>query len=149
VKPRRLAPLPSLVLGAFLVPTAAARAGTVTDRYVLTAGTSAEQFALMGGVFLILGGTFVFAPQIVSGVNKFMAAVFRRPLKTKPPAETGPAVPPLPEAEPGAQAAPAPEQAPPEPPDDSEFAPPPEAPSDAISRLRQEISSSWQKSDEP
>jgi hypothetical protein len=58
------------------VPT---RGRPVPGRRLPVTGTSAEQFALMGGVFLIVGGTFVFAPQIVSAVNGFLSAVFRRP----------------------------------------------------------------------
>jgi hypothetical protein len=108
-------------------------------------GTSAEQFALMGAVFLILGGTFVFAPQIVSGVNKFMAALFGRGRKADetPPAEAASVPeapiqpPPAPQSHPqqGAEWA-----APPEPADGHE--------SSAVARLRDEISSSWGRSRE-
>jgi hypothetical protein len=110
-------------------------------------GTSAEQFALMGGVFLLLGGAFVFAPQIVSVVNGFMATVFRRGRKEPEAARSaapheaprGPVVHALerPEAPPAA-----PES------DDSMWAPPGHddedgRSSDVVSRLRNEISSSW------
>jgi LPXTG-motif cell wall-anchored protein len=80
MRPSRLALLlPLLFSGAgiwFAVPAHA------QSQQLPATGTSAEQFALMGGVFLILGGTFVFAPQIVNAVNGFMAAVLRRPRKT-------------------------------------------------------------------
>jgi hypothetical protein len=97
----------------------------------------------MGGVFLILGASFVFAPQIVSGVNKFMAAVFRRPLKTKVAEHSSPPVPPLPELN---EVQGTPTEATDEP-DHSPFEPPSAQPSDAISRLREEISASWGRPD--
>jgi hypothetical protein len=108
-------------------------------------GTSAEQFALLGAVFLILGGTFVFAPQIISAVNGFLAAVFRRPKKTPAqtptPATTAEALPhppsPVRAHEDGSEWA-APTAA-----DHAWQPPPPEQPGGAVARLREEISSSW------
>ena len=102
-------------------------------------GTSAEQFALMGGVFLILGGTFVFAPQIINAVNGFLAALFRRPRKAPKAAPR--------EAEHSQSTAPAAYQPPAS--EDlradehAAWAPPPAEDRGAVSRLRDEISSSW------
>ena len=102
-------------------------------------GTSAEQFALMGGVFLILGGTFVFAPQIINAVNGFLAALFRRPRKAKPAA-----APDAEEARPTAALPYEPAPADTLRADDHEaWAPPPAEDRGAVSRLRDEISSSW------
>ncbi len=112
--------------------------------------TSAEQFALMGGVFLILGGTFVFAPQIVSAVNGFMATVFRRPRKQPKTAQGGgesaqaPTIHVLDVAEaqphqPALEEHPHTAWAPLEEPEEAQR-------SDVVSRLRDEISSSWSRS---
>lgn len=108
-------------------------------------GTSAEQFALLGAVFLILGASFVFAPQIVSAVNTFLAAVFRRSRKSPhtPPTTSQPAR--AAEPRPVAPAAPslAEEYGPPG--DQAVWSeePEPEPASSAVARLRQEINSSW------
>lgn len=107
--------------------------------------TSAEQFALMGGVFLILGGTFVFAPQIINAINGFLAALFRRPRKA-PKSAT-----PQPEATPATAAAPYEPLVAQQPsPDDDHaaWAPPPTEDRGAVSRLRSEISSAWSSPDQ-
>jgi len=110
-------------------------------------GTSAEQFALLGAVFLILGGTFVFAPQIISAVNGFLAAVFRRPKKVPAPARVSPAESSAPP--PGTAHAPqgASEWAAPANPDEGWAPQPAEEPSSAVARLREEIGFSWGRED--
>ncbi len=130
----RLALLLSIVLGAVFALAFPARA----DQLPAT-GTSAEQFALMGGVFLILGGTFVFAPQIINAINGFLAALFRRPRKTQasPPAEASP-----PQASAASPFEPAVGHADPDA-DHEAWAPPGSEDRGAVSRLRDEISSSW------
>lgn len=132
-------------------PVAIPTIGRPPGRRLPVTGTSAEQFALMGAVFLILGGTFVFAPQIVNAVNNFMAAVFRRPRKQPAPA-------PVERTEPGqgpvVHAFEAVQHSKPVERDPSsgggsaaDWAPDPQGQStesgSAISRLRQEINVSW------
>jgi hypothetical protein len=85
----------------------------------------------MGAVFMILGASFVFAPQIVSGVNRLLGGVIRRGKKetaAEKPAEASPA---------GAESAAA---------ADAEISAPP-APatpnSEVISRLRDAINAAW------
>lgn len=115
------------------------------DSVALVASTSAEQFALIGGVFLILGGAFVFAPQIISAVNGFFARLFGRPVKARAPQPTEAAAQPPP-----AKLSLDPHEAPAD--AESEWAPPPEAepePGQAVSRLRDEISSAWGRKAEP
>jgi hypothetical protein len=106
-------------------------------------GTSAEQFALMGGVFLILGGTFVFAPQIINAVNGFLAALFRRPRK----AASSAAAPTSADAGPPQGTAANPNEASGDAAADRavdhEIWAPPAQDRGAVSRLRDEISSSW------
>ena len=114
---------------------------TLDAESVVLVATSAEQFALIGGVFLILGGAFVFAPQIISAVNGFFARLFGRPRKTPAPKD---AAQPAAQAHPPGNLALDAHEAPPE--AESEWAPPPEAepePGRAVSRLRDEISSAW------
>jgi hypothetical protein len=153
MKPSRLALLLSLFSASFIGLAGIARA---ESEFQLAAGTSAEQFALMGGVFLILGGTFVFAPQIVNAVNGFLAAVLRRPRKTPKPAQAqetqhaqGPVVHVLDAHAPAEQ----PIEAPPEhhfqEAQHSAWAPPEEQYAEhghgggVVSRLREEINLSW------
>jgi hypothetical protein len=97
----------------------------------------------MGGVFLILGGTFVFAPQIVAGVNKFVAALFGRGRKAEEAPQPEGAQAPEAQSMAHGQAA-GPDL---HPQDASEWAPPPEGPDQhedsAVARLRREINSSW------
>ena len=110
--------------------------------------TSAEQFALVGAVFLLLGAAFVFAPQIVNGVNSFLAAVFRRPRREQKAQKPAPAAPVVHagsqgQAEPSAAAAPAAVEGESAEPWAPEPQPPPGRPGSAVHRLRQEISGSW------
>lgn len=115
-------------------------------------GTSAEQFALMGAVFLVLGAAFVFAPQIVSAVNGFFGRLFGRAKKhTAPhvdaqPAGAEPAAPASPVTGQAVDIAPSPEEL------EREWGggeqePKPAAPApaegSAIARLRREIGESW------
>lgn len=121
-----------------------AHAGQALDAdSVVLVATSAEQFALIGGVFLILGGAFVFAPQIISAVNGFFARLFGRPRKAPAPKD---ASQPAAEAHPPGKLALDAHEATPA--GESEWASRAEAepePGRAVSRLRDEISSAWSK----